>query len=244
MESLTQPASFYQIRSPLFSIFSSPRMLRVLYNQHFFHCVHSSSCQNMNFVFIFPSTPVIYVNIICCYCHYGHRPHIAAAPHVALQCGARKTTYHVVSLIVLERRSHYHGGCCHQTPHDRRLHQSGFIGCCCCVVATPQSRGIGGKFLLLASECDCRGESSVFIVTELLSSAWTVGAFNEMLKNRGDPLLCVAPNAAPPLPDGRPGSSFSFSISFSFPFTLAYPARSLSLWPMPNDNSDASRTIR
>lgn len=56
--------------------------------------------------------------------------------------------------------------------------------------------------MLLAGECDRRGESEAFIVTELLSSAWTVGAFDETLKNEGDPLLCVTPNAAPPLPDG------------------------------------------
>src|SRR5712672_544676 len=121
-----------------------------------------------------------------------------------------------------------------------------FIGCCCCsVVATPpKSRGIGGKFLLLAGECDRRGESSGLIVTELLSSAWTVGAFDETLKNEDDPLLCVAPNAGPPPPppDGRPGSSFSFS--FSFPFTLVSPVRSLSLRLMPNDSFDALRTIR
>src|SRR6266702_714628 len=112
--------------------------------------------------------------------------------------------------------------------------------------AAPKSRGIGGKFLLLAGECDRRGESSGCSVAEL-SSAWTVGAFDDTLKKEDEPLLCVALNVAGGPPEGRPGSSFSFSFSLCVvvvPFTLVSPPRSLSLLLTPKDSFDALRTIR
>jgi hypothetical protein len=125
--------------------------------------------------------------------------------------------------------------------------------CCCCGVIVPnaappppKSRGIGGRFLLLAGEFERRGDSSGCSVAEA-SSEWGVGVavFIETLKNEDEPLLCAAPNVGPPpLPDGRPGSSFSFSLD-ELPFTLASPPpRSLSLRPMPKESFDALRTIR
>lgn len=123
--------------------------------------------------------------------------------------------------------------------------------CCCCgVTAPPKSRGMGGRFLLLAGEFERRGDSSGCSVADA-SSAWGVGVgvavFIETLKNEDEPLLCVAPNVGPPpLPDGRPGSSLSFSLSLDeLPFTLGSPPpRSLSLRPMPKESFDALRTIR
>lgn len=121
---------------------------------------------------------------------------------------------------------------------------------CCCGVAAPKSRGIGGRVLVLAGEFERPGESSGASVAEA-SSGWTVGALEETLKNEDEPLLCVAPNVglgpALPPPDGRPGSSFSFSFSLCvLPFKLVSPVRSLSLSLrlMPNESFDALRTIR
>ena len=120
--------------------------------------------------------------------------------------------------------------------------------CCCCGVAAAISCGIGGRFLLLAGECERLGESSAWSVAEA-SSGWTVGALDETLKNEDEPLLCVAPNVGPGTapPEGRPGSSLSFSLCV-LPFKLVSPVRSLSLSlslrVMPKESFDALRTIR